>query len=753
MIGRRLLLLAAFTDSRLVTGIELRQERMTTGPNQAPQEVLKDIQSYLGNLGKYFAQNNITYTAACDVVAGTSINDEVWTAEVKADKRMFVGSAVKTYILGEFLRQDLPEEELARIDDSVRSISSSVFGDGIRGDKPDPDVKLEGLTPFRTVLEAMIAHSDNTATDAALAAIGADKVREMIADLGLSSVKIAESTRRLFTFLASGQDRDVDWETLQAYVLNPPNAKNAINGTQSMLASASDMVRWYQTALLDPSFFDPAQLTEFKRISGMADALSRVVPSNIAAYGKGGSITWNGFSCINVSGQMVAPTGDAKQPWMPVTFSFTVNWDRDDRKTFNDVGAVLVRGLRGILQASLDAFYLVATNFALTRGADSLTGTAGRDDFAGPGGGMDSIFGLAGDDAFRIRANQIGSIDGGSGRDTIFAIDDQLSAGLTLAGVEELNASLPSIRATVAQLATFDTIVPSAGGPDFSVFLQGEGGRLNFSSRWVSPVLLNVDATEATSRVVLTGSAHGDSLVGSSFNDVLAGGLGNDNISGGDGDDTISGGAGRDALDGGLGFNTVTYAEATRSMQVDLAKGTATGEGRDTLANFQRVIGSAQADALLGDANANFLRGMDGDDTLNGRAGNDSLIGGNGADMLAGGLGADMLTGGAGPDLFQFFSVAESTVDAAGRDRIRDFNAAEGDQIDLRTLDATLVASGKPAFTFIGSNPFSHTAGELNYFVSGAATFLNGDVNGDAVADFSVRLDNVPTLTGANILL
>ena len=118
-----------------------------------------------------------------------------------------------------------------------------------------------------------------------------------------------------------------------------------------------------------------------------------------------------------------------------------------------------------------------------------------------------------------------------------------------------------------------------------------------------------------------------------------------------------------------------------------------------------------------------------------------------------GGFGADILTGGAGPDLFEFLSIAESTVANAGRDRIMDFNAAEGDQIDLRILNTRLVDSGKPAFTFIGSDPFSHTAGELNFVGSGAAAFLKGDVNGDGVADFSVRLENVPTLTGADILL
>ena len=104
----------------------------------------------------------------------------------------------------------------------------------------------------------------------------------------------------MFAYLASGQDAPVDWETLKQYVDHPPNPQHAINDVESMLASASDMVRWYETALLDPSFFTAADLAEFKRISSMADALHSIVPDNLASYGKGGSITWNGFSCISV---------------------------------------------------------------------------------------------------------------------------------------------------------------------------------------------------------------------------------------------------------------------------------------------------------------------------------------------------------------------------------------------------------------------------------------------------------------------
>ena len=47
------------------------------------------------------------------------------------------------------------------------------------------------------------------------------------------------------------------------------------------------------------AFFEkPATLVEFKRIQAMANALVRVVPPDTIAYGKGGSIDWEGFHCF-----------------------------------------------------------------------------------------------------------------------------------------------------------------------------------------------------------------------------------------------------------------------------------------------------------------------------------------------------------------------------------------------------------------------------------------------------------------------
>ena len=70
---------------------------------------------------------------------------------------LFTASAYKTFVLGQYLRDveagRLSEDDPLAIDDSVRMIGSPVFQ------------ALAGIAAAGPVLEAMIAHSDNTATD------------------------------------------------------------------------------------------------------------------------------------------------------------------------------------------------------------------------------------------------------------------------------------------------------------------------------------------------------------------------------------------------------------------------------------------------------------------------------------------------------------------------------------------------------------------------------------------------------------
>ncbi|CUH77135.1 Serralysin precursor [Tritonibacter multivorans] len=101
----------------------------------------------------------------------------------------------------------------------------------------------------------------------------------------------------------------------------------------------------------------------------------------------------------------------------------------------------------------------------------------------------------------------------------------------------------------------------------------------------------------------------------------------------------------------------------------------------------EALTGSGQ-DSVTGNAASNFI------DT---GAGQDHLAGGGGADTLVGGSGQDTLTGGSGGDVFRYHAV-----DEAG-DRITDFSAAAGDQLDLAVL---LTAIGyRPATS--AATPFS----------------------------------------------
>ncbi len=141
--------------------------------------------------------------------------------------------------------------------------------------------------------------------------------------------------------------------------------------------------------------------------------------------------------------------------------------------------------------------------------------------------------------------------------------------------------------------------------------------------------------------------------------------------------------------------------------------------------------GTAKDDEITGNVGADWLRG---------HRGNDFLLGGDGDDMLVGGRGRDVMGGEDGNDTFVFNDAKRSRVTTALRDVIMDF--ASGDMIDLREIDANTRAGGDQTFNFIGAAAaFGGTAGELRYRDSGTGgILLEGDRNGDRVADFQIEL-------------
>lgn len=252
------------------------------------------------------------------------------------------------------------------------------------------------------------------------------------------------------------------------------------------------------------------------------------------------------------------------------------------------------------------------------------------------------------------------------------------------------------------------------------------------------------------------------------------------------------GGAGADHLDGGAGVNLVSYANAQAAVVVDLGnnannKGDAAG---DVISSVQNVIGSEHNDRLAGDAHDNVLDGGAGVDSLAGGGGNDTyivdntkdvvteaanagtdevhssvsytlsanvenltltgsvglvgtgnelnnmLIGGDGDDTLVGGLGQDTLTGGGRHDVFLFTKVMDSL--PGSEDLITDWHT--GDKVDLSSIDANAHLAGDQAFVLVTA--FSGMAGEamLTFDASSGQTSLSLDLDGDKIADSSIKI-------------
>jgi len=297
--------------------------------------------------------------------------------------------------------------------------------------------------------------------------------------------------------------------------------------------------------------------------------------------------------------------------------------------------------------------------------------------------------------------------------------------------------------------------------------LQGMGGADYLSGGAGNDTAIYLDSLEGVWINLAAGtgdlgSAEGDVLVsienveGSAFADMLMGDNNANFLHGWGGNDTLKGGGGADTLHGGPGSDTASYVNSSAGVTVSLFTGLGSGgeaEG-DELMFIENLMGSDYADNLWGSNGANVLHGESGNDTLKGFGGADTLWGGanddelsgmDGQDTLNGGMGndwlnggahADVLNGGTGADVFYFYEASDTSV--AAPDQITDMNENAGDKINLSHIDANVNVAGNQAFVWIGNNNvFTGAAGELSLH----GDYVEGDVDGDAVADFRIQIN------------
>ncbi|MBM3090339.1 calcium-binding protein [Ensifer sp. T173] len=325
-------------------------------------------------------------------------------------------------------------------------------------------------------------------------------------------------------------------------------------------------------------------------------------------------------------------------------------------------------------------------------GNDAIDGGSGDDRLSG-GSGNDTLLGQAGKDHLvgdegadvLVGGGDEDIVMGGAGNDTIAGegdlVSDQYDGG---DGLDTLDYS------SVSQSIIIDLGEGNAAGEEI-----GEDTISNFE-------------------VVLTGQ--GDDSVTAS--------LGAETIATGAGDDTVKDAGGDllpDLYDGGDGTDTLDYSSLSRSIEIDLSEGQASGAeiGEDTVANFEVVLTGQGDDSVIGSDNA------------------ETIVTGAGNDTIHDGAGADVVSAGAGNDTVM--AAADSADDhydgQSGLDTLDYSAATQGVVIDLETGIATGVDIGTDIVT-----SFEQIVGSAQadvFHVGQTALILEGG-SGDDVFRFNM---------------
>jgi beta-lactamase class A len=238
--------------------------------------------------------------------------------QLNGNQRMFVASTMKSVILCERLRQlDSPTVE-SQIAEHELTLDKNVWSPGSTICNP-PD--LSGLVSERTAMEAMVIHSDNTATDMVLKEAGAGAVRRFIASIGLKKTMIPDSTRVFAGYLSGAPNyKTITWDELIS-IPPGPLAHPFLNDVETLASSPHDLVSFFSRALQGKFFSHPETLFEFRRILLLGDINYLVpFPLGMSVFGKAGYADISGAHARSIAGAVYFPNR-----W--VYFSMVLNWD------------------------------------------------------------------------------------------------------------------------------------------------------------------------------------------------------------------------------------------------------------------------------------------------------------------------------------------------------------------------------------------------------------------------------------------
>jgi hypothetical protein len=211
-----------------------------------------------------------------------------------------VGSAFKAFVAAEFARQvadgALAPDRRVELTPDVR-VDSSISTDQL------PDGAALSL---QEAAEAMIAVSDNTATDIVLRAVGADRVRALLSELGLPEATLPDSTGSLYR----------RWQA------NPEAAVNA------SLVSMGALVRFYRATVAERALGDATG--HFLALLREEDLLQGATwPNDATCYRKGGMVEPPPLLAMSMAGAFDID-GEI------TTFAFALNVDFPEDAAYED---------------------------------------------------------------------------------------------------------------------------------------------------------------------------------------------------------------------------------------------------------------------------------------------------------------------------------------------------------------------------------------------------------------------------------
>jgi trimeric autotransporter adhesin len=554
------------------------------------------------------------------------------------------------------------------------------------------------------------------------------------------------------------------------------SVSDAVNETNALAAGGIDTINT-TVQLAGPLAANVENLTLLGSVlTGTGNALANVITGNGSANtldgGTGGIDTLAGGTGDDT---YIVMTGD-----LITELAGAANGAADKAKASQSY----------VLNAGAAVEFLETTNAALATAisltgnafAQTITGNAGANTIDGGGLG-DTMRGLGGADIYVV--DNIGDVvdelvAGSGGIDHVkssvnFSLAEAVHAkgaienltllagaattatGNTLANTIAGNANANTLDGGIETVAAADTLIGGAGNDTYIIrsttdIITEAAGALNGVADRAQVTLLagqtyvltagaGVEFLETTNAALttafnLTGNALAQQITGNAGVNTLDGGVETvaalDKLIGGAGNDTYIIRSSNDVIvEAFAAVNAVTNADHAK---VTVSYALAAGVNVEFLETLTPTV--ATAINLTGNEIAQKITGNAGNNIITGAGGRDDMFGGGGADT------------------FKFTSVLDTTKVAATRDVISDFthnNAlALSDRIDLSAIDANGVLAGTTAFTFLAvkAAAFTGVAGQLHYLASGTNTILEGDINGDKIADFQIELTGIKTLVG-----